>query len=79
MIAPGSAEMTKEKFFAKDVEYWKQSKTDRLRFVILDVKTVKIVILTDTSFANMRYKKSRFGYRVMMADEKGNANVITYG
>lgn len=43
------------------------------------MKTARIVLLTDASFANTREMKSHLGFLVLMMDNDGGANIIHYG
>lgn len=56
---------------------WQIDNPDRgLRFVKLDKNTLKLVIFTDSSFANNNDFTSQIGYVIVLADEAGNANIL---
>ena len=50
-----------------------------LDFVALDLKTVRLVLMTDASFANAEGMKSQLGYLILMVDAAGNCNIVHYG
>jgi hypothetical protein len=47
-----------------------------LRFVKLDQDSLKIVIFTDSSFANNKDNTSQIGFVIVIADKDNNANII---
>lgn len=47
-----------------------------LKFVKLDDKSLRLLIFTDASFANNKDLSSQIGYIIVLADSKGNANII---
>jgi hypothetical protein len=47
-----------------------------LRFVKLDKETLRLIVLTDSSFANNRDLSSQMGYVLALADTAQNANII---
>ena len=44
--------------------------------VKLDLKTLRLIVFTDASFANNKDLSSQVGYVIVLADGKDNANVI---
>ena len=65
----------------EDAEYlnrclsW-QMEAKGLTFIKLDVKTLRIVAFTDSSFANNKDLSSQIGYVIVIADARNNANII---
>ena len=55
---------------------WQKTTKRGLSFVKLDMSNTKIVVFTDSSFANNHDLSSQIGYVVTMVDGNGNANVI---
>ena len=49
-----------------------------LTMVKLDLKTLKLLVITDASFANNKDLSSQIGYVIVLADGKDNANVIQW-
>jgi hypothetical protein len=47
-----------------------------LTMVKLDLKTLRLFVFTDASFANNKDLSSQIGYVIVLADDKDNANVI---
>lgn len=43
------------------------------------METVRVIVVTDASFANARDLRSQLGYLVLMVDGQDNANIIHYG
>jgi hypothetical protein len=56
-------------------------KTDdlQLKFVPLDMQTIRMVVFTDASFANASNLASQLGFVVCLVDDGGNANIVHYG
>jgi hypothetical protein len=52
--------------------------SDRLTFVPLNPETLRVVLHTDTSFANADGMKSQLGFVIMLVDGKNNANIVHY-
>jgi len=56
---------------------WQMDNQDYgLTFVKLDVKTLKLVVFTDSSFANNKDYSSQIGYVIVLADGYNNCNLI---
>ena len=81
LIAPGSEPTTKEQFTSlrKAVEFLKETKEIGLTYVKLNMEEIKIVVLTDASFANAEGLKSQLGYLILLVDDTGRCNVLHYG
>jgi len=50
--------------------------TRRLRFVKLDRESLKLLIFTDSSFANNRDLSSQIGYILILTNSKDDANIV---
>lgn len=56
---------------------WQMEHSSRgLRFVNLDITTLKLVVFTDASFANNLNLSSQIGYIICLADASDKANII---
>ncbi|KAL3702992.1 hypothetical protein TMatcc_010179 [Talaromyces marneffei ATCC 18224] len=56
---------------------WQLDNPERgLRFVKLDVRTLRLIALVDASFANNKDLSSQLGYVIVLADEANNANIL---
>ena len=56
---------------------WQSEHPDRgLRYVPLDLATLRVVVFTDSSFANNADLSSQIGFVVLFADKYNNANII---
>jgi hypothetical protein len=56
---------------------WQLDNTDRgLRFVKIDLKTARLIVFADASFAGNKDLSSQIGYLIVLADEKNNANIV---
>ena len=53
-----------------------QMEAKGLTFVNTDVKTLRAVAFTDSSFANNKGLSSQIGYVIVLADAQNNANII---
>lgn len=53
-----------------------QMEAPGLTFIELDVKTLRIVTFTDSSFANNKDLSSQLGYVIVLVDAQNNANII---
>jgi hypothetical protein len=47
-----------------------------LRFVPLDKNSLKLVVFTDSSFANNKDNTSQIGFVITIADKNNNANIV---
>lgn len=81
LIAPGNAPTTKSEFktLKKATAFLKDTKEQGLNFVPLNLDNVRLVVVTDASFANAPGSKSQLGYIIMMVDDDNNSNIIHYG
>lgn len=50
-----------------------------LKFKVLDLRTVKVIIATDASFANARGNEIQLRYIDQILDEEGTSNIFHYG
>ncbi|KAE8549025.1 hypothetical protein EYB25_007540 [Talaromyces marneffei] len=56
---------------------WQHVNTSRgLRFVPLDVKTLRLITFADASFANNKDLTSQIGFVIVLADAADNANIV---
>ncbi|QGA14690.1 hypothetical protein EYB26_002346 [Talaromyces marneffei] len=56
---------------------WQIDNPERgLRFVKLDVQTLRLIAFVDASFANNKDYSSQLGYVIVLADEANNANIL---
>ena len=53
-----------------------ENATRGINFVPLDSKSLKLVIFTDSSFANNKDLSSQIGYVIVLADDHFSANII---
>ena len=51
-------------------------KAKGLTFIKLDVKTLRIIAFTDSSFANNKDLSSQIDYVIVLANNQNNANII---
>ena len=81
LIAPGNAPTTPAEFksLSKSIKFLQETKDQGLTYVNLDLRSARIVLLTDASFANAAGMKSQLGYLILMADDNGNCNLLHYG
>ena len=58
---------------------WQLDKKNRgLRFVPLDLETLKLVVFADASFANNPDGSSQIGFIIVLADGNNNANIVHF-
>lgn len=50
-----------------------------MRFIPLDINSLRLVLFTDASFANADNLKSQIDFVLVLADGSDNANIIHYG
>ncbi|KAI1005619.1 hypothetical protein K3495_g2596 [Podosphaera aphanis] len=56
---------------------WQKNNAPRgLRFVAPDLKTIRLVVFTDSSFANNKDLTFQIGFIIVMADDMGKANIV---
>lgn len=81
LMAPGNSPSTPAEFktFEKTVQFLQDTKGQCLRFIPLDLQTIRLVLITDSVFANTEESKIQLGYVVLMVDEAGRAIIIHYG
>lgn len=66
---------TEAKALNKRLQWQKENKDRGLKFVRLDMNLVKIVVFTDSSFANNKDYSSQIGYAIVMTDGR-HANTL---
>ena len=65
-----------DKYLTKCLEWQQQNAGKGLKFVKLDIYTVRLVVFTDSSFANNQDQSSQIGYVIILTDSQNNANII---
>jgi len=60
----------------KRLQWQINNKARGLRYVPLDLKTLKLVVFTDGSFANNSDNSSQIGLVIVLADGENNANIV---
>jgi hypothetical protein len=60
----------------KRLDWQIQNSTRGLRFVKLDITTLRLLVFTDASFANNKDLSSQMGYVIALADGQNRANII---
>lgn len=63
----------------KEIDHMKETSDSGLDFVLLEIKSVPVVVLLDKSFANVAGLRSRLGFVILMVYGNGRANVVHYG
>lgn len=73
LLSHGSDLTTAAEFTALHnfIEFLLKTEHQGLNFVPLDLDTARLVLLTDTSFANAEGLKSQLGYILLMIDDEG--------
>jgi hypothetical protein len=64
------------KLLNKRIQWQIENSTRGLNFVKLDVDTLRLIVFTDSSFANNRDLSSQIGYILVLADASNRANII---
>lgn len=79
-IAPGAERNSKEqlKSLRKVSELLKETSDQGISLVLLDLETLKLVVVTDASFYNTNNFRIQMGFVVMMADADSRDNIIHY-
>jgi hypothetical protein len=60
----------------KRLQWQIDNSTRGLRFVKLDIETLKLLVFTDSSFANNKDFSSQIGYILVLADNQNRANIV---
>ena len=63
----------------KIVRWTHDTATQGLKFVPLELNSLRLMLFTDAAFANTDEFKSKLGFFVLLADGKNNANIVHYG
>lgn len=81
LIAPGNSDASPEeyKLLNKVVNFVKEAKDSLLKFVPLHLKTARLVLVSDASFANARDLRNQLGYVIALVDGENNDNILHYG
>lgn len=59
-------------------DYIQRTTEQGLRFVSLDLNTIQLVTLSDSSFNNATNNFSQMGYLILLLDDQNNENIIQY-
>lgn len=81
LIAPGKNDTSKTEYnvLRKIVNHLKATKERGLKFVPINMKTARLVLFTDSSFANATDFKSQLGFLLLIVDDNHRANIVHYG
>lgn len=81
LIAPGTNPVSDDdyKTLNSTIKHLHNTKHIGLKYKTLTIEEVKLVLVTDASFANARNLRSQIGFVLMMVDNDGVANIIHYG
>ena len=60
----------------KRIQWQIENAARGLRFVTLEKDTLRLLMFSDASFTNNKDLSSQIGYILVIADEKGNANIL---
>ena len=60
----------------KRLQWQMENKNRGLRFVPLDLTTLKLIVFTDASFTNNKDNTSQIGFIIILADSDNRANII---
>jgi hypothetical protein len=64
------------KLLNKRIQWQIENSTRGLSFVKLDTKTLRLLVFTDSSFANNKDLSSQIGYVLVLADLSNKANIV---
>lgn len=80
LVAPGNQPITKPEYsqLTRSIKFLKSTARTGLKFVPLDIDTMRVVIMSDASFANARGGKSQLGFVIAMVDKNNRANIVHY-
>lgn len=67
------------KIMNKTIDQMKETRLQELLFVSIDISTLRVVVLSETSFANASETGREMGFVVLLSDQKRNANIGHYG
>ena len=73
MIDPNESDI---KALNKRLQWQLDNQTRGLRFVKLDRNSLRLLVFTDSSFANNKDHSSQIGYVLALADKSNKANII---
>ena len=81
LLASAVAEPTKKTYkeMEKITKWCHATKDVGIRFVPLDLDNCRLMLFTDSSFANTDKGKSQLGFVVILADKSGKGNILHYG
>jgi hypothetical protein len=63
----------------KILEFARSTADEPLKFVPLDLNTIRVVLICDASFGNAEELRSQLGFVILLADENHNVNFVHYG
>lgn len=61
------------------IKYYKATSNLGLKFINLDIHSVKLFLSTDASFAFAKNMKSQIGFVIVLVDGNRRANIVHYG
>lgn len=80
LIAPGNQPTTDEEYkLTRSIKFLQQAKTQGLNFVKLNISTIRLVLIKDSSFGNALGLKSPLGYVTLIVDGEDRCNIVHYG
>ena len=81
LMAKQVKEPTKEvyKSMSDVIHYCQKTKTQGLKYVRLDPNSLRLILFTDSSFANAENFASQLGFVLVLADGNGNSNIVHFG
>lgn len=81
LLASGSTLRTPADFEAlnKRIECLMKKRYQGVRYVLLDLNSVRFELLNNSSFANAKVIRSKRGYGLLLVEDKEYCNVLDYG
>lgn len=62
----------------KLIKIWKENPHLGIRFVPLEMQTIRVIVFVDASFTSNEDLTSQHGFLICLADGKSNANIVHY-
>lgn len=81
LLSLGNSQTTSAQYkdLEKSTTLLRKTHTQRLNFVPLEKWTNRMVLLTDSSFANSEGLKGQLGYVILLVGDSGACNILHYG
>ena len=81
LLASAVTNPTKETYkeMEKNIKWCHATKKVGICFVPLKLEECRLILFTDSSFANANKGKSQLGFVVVLAEKSGNGNILHYG